>query len=170
MRFCPNCGSQVDDNAKFCTGCGEKLMQPAPAPQPQQPQYRQNVPQQPQQQYGQNVPPQAPVYGTPVNNYDYGQMQKPPKKKGKGLLIGAAAALGVCAVGGGGIPSLSEGSPGGSVHEADGREPGPARQRKVHLGYDPVGRCFLRQRTCGKHGHRYDQGFLRGTQSRCLRQ
>lgn len=106
MRFCPNCGSQVDDNAKFCTGCGEKLMQPAPAPQPQQPQYRQNVPQQPQQQYGQNVPPQAPVYGTPVNNYDYGQMQEPPKKKGKGLLIGAAAALGVCAVGGGAFLAL----------------------------------------------------------------
>lgn len=39
--FCPNCGSQIPDGAKFCTNCGSAIgaAQPAPAPAtaPQQP-------------------------------------------------------------------------------------------------------------------------------------
>ena len=33
--FCPNCGKQLNDNAKFCTGCGTPLQAaPVVAPQP----------------------------------------------------------------------------------------------------------------------------------------
>lgn len=44
MKTCPNCNSQIDDNAAFCTNCGAQLAAPA------QPQY--NAPQ----------PAYAPVY------------------------------------------------------------------------------------------------------------
>ena len=35
--FCPTCGSQLNDNAKFCSACGSAVPSngPAPAPQPQ---------------------------------------------------------------------------------------------------------------------------------------
>ena len=127
MRFCPNCGAQLDDSVKFCTSCGEKLapMQAAPqqsapqqaapqqaapqesatqqaAPQPQQvPPQPEQLPPEPQMTGQAPVPPQAPYYGAPANEYAYGQVQEPPKKKGNGILIGAAAAVGLCAVGGG---------------------------------------------------------------------
>lgn len=32
MAFCTNCGKQLPDNAKFCTGCGAKIT-PKPAPE-----------------------------------------------------------------------------------------------------------------------------------------
>ena len=96
MSFCPNCGAQLSDNAKFCTSCGEKIRTAEPAP---------SAPQQMRPQGAVSpaapVPPQQPYYGTPVNNYNYAPAQEPPKKKGKGLIIGAAAAVGVCAIGGG---------------------------------------------------------------------
>ena len=38
MAFCPYCGSKIEETANFCTDCGAKLTQPAPAqevqPQP----------------------------------------------------------------------------------------------------------------------------------------
>ena len=45
--FCPNCGKQLGDNAKFCTGCGksmEKPAQAAPQPTPAAPVYKQPAP------------------------------------------------------------------------------------------------------------------------------
>ena len=32
MPFCPNCGAQVNEGAKFCPGCGKPLQGDAPAP------------------------------------------------------------------------------------------------------------------------------------------
>ena len=61
MAFCPNCGSAVNDGAKFCGSCGGALpiaspQAAKPAPQPVQPQ-----PQPVQQQ-----PVSQPVYQQPV--------------------------------------------------------------------------------------------------------
>ena len=32
MKYCPNCGSQVEEGAQFCNICGTKLATNAPAP------------------------------------------------------------------------------------------------------------------------------------------
>lgn len=40
-KFCNVCGSQLDDNALFCTVCGAKISSPEPQPQPQEPQPQQ---------------------------------------------------------------------------------------------------------------------------------
>ena len=68
-KFCPNCGTGLDEAAKFCMGCGTSVAAAAPAPEsapyPQQP-IPQPYPQYPQQPY-------APA--------------EPPKKKRKGLKI-----------------------------------------------------------------------------------
>ena len=29
MAFCGNCGTKIDDNAKFCPGCGQAVEAPA---------------------------------------------------------------------------------------------------------------------------------------------
>lgn len=61
--ICPNCGKQLDDNAKFCTGCGAGVTpapQAAPAYQPPV-QPAQPVYQQPYQQ-----PAQQPQYQQPA--------------------------------------------------------------------------------------------------------
>lgn len=44
MKFCPNCGAQLPDNAAFCSVCGTRLgatQQPYQQPYQQQPQYYQ---------------------------------------------------------------------------------------------------------------------------------
>lgn len=64
--FCKNCGAQLNDDAKFCTSCGNVVAAEAPAPQPEV----QTVPQQPAQpvyqQPVQPVQPGQPVYQQPV--------------------------------------------------------------------------------------------------------
>ena len=67
MKNCPNCGSQMDDAAAFCTNCGSPFAPPAPPVQPaepaQQPPY--SATQQPQ-------PPQAAYAAAPVfDPYDH---------------------------------------------------------------------------------------------------
>ncbi|MCR4824568.1 MAG: zinc ribbon domain-containing protein [Bacteroidales bacterium] len=52
MKYCPNCGAQLPDNANFCSVCGARFGAPQPnyqQPQYQQPQYQQPQYQQPQQ-------------------------------------------------------------------------------------------------------------------------
>lgn len=52
MKYCPNCGAQLPDNANFCSVCGARFGAPQPnyqQPQYQQPQYQQPQFQQPQQ-------------------------------------------------------------------------------------------------------------------------
>lgn len=47
MKYCPNCGAQLPDNASFCSNCGSQLGAPMQYQQPQyqQPQYQQPAPQ-----------------------------------------------------------------------------------------------------------------------------
>ena len=109
MRFCPQCGAQLTDDAQFCPNCGTKIEQiqdaaatvvnaapeaPAqPQPQPQynpQPQYQQPQYQQPQYQQPQYQQPQyqQPQYQQPAP----APVQK--KKRGLGLAI-AGLILGI---------------------------------------------------------------------------
>ena len=61
--FCKNCGAQLNDDAKFCTSCGNVVAAEVPAPQPEV----QTVPQQPVQPvYQQPVQPVQPVYQQPM--------------------------------------------------------------------------------------------------------
>ena len=80
MRFCPNCGAQMDDAAKFCTQCGGKMpevMPVAPAAPVQQapaaPVYE--APAAPVQQA-----PAAPVYEAPAApvQHNYQPPVQPP--------------------------------------------------------------------------------------------
>ena len=58
MKYCPNCGAQLPDDAQFCGSCGTSL---GPAETPAQPQYTQPEPQYTQPGYTQAPPPQ-PAY------------------------------------------------------------------------------------------------------------
>ena len=61
MAFCPYCGSEIEETAKFCTECGKKLTQPDPV-QPEQPQPARadGFPPPPEQPAQQSAPPQKP--------------------------------------------------------------------------------------------------------------
>ena len=102
MKFCINCGTQLEDNALFCTVCGanqivqnQQVQQPQPVQQlqqPQQPQYGQQVqmpygqPQYGQQQYvqPQYIQPQQvqPQYVQP-QAFSAGAGKPEERKKGK---------------------------------------------------------------------------------------
>ena len=78
MKFCPNCGTQLPDDAGFCTNCGNRFeSQPQPQPQPQQQaannQYGYQAPntQAPNNQYGYQAPNNQYGYQTPNNQYGY---------------------------------------------------------------------------------------------------
>ena len=63
MKFCPNCGAQLQDGMKFCAGCGQKVAA-APAPKPTPAPAPKPVP---------KAAPAAPVangnvYGEPARN------------------------------------------------------------------------------------------------------
>lgn len=117
--FCPHCGKQLPDGARFCTACGAALTGPQSAPAPARP----DTPAQPQYAPPQYTPPQ-------------------PKKKSKAALIIVTAAviiaatiLGVIAIvpaiqGSSGIPKLSLDSaltePGESSETSSGEGGGHA--------------------------------------------
>ena len=120
VKFCINCGTQLEDNALFCTVCGAKqlvqnqqVQQPQPVQQlqqPQQPQYGQQVqmpygqPQYGQQQYvqPQYIQPQQvqPQYVQP-QAFSAGAGKPEERKKGKKkffiipLIVVLLVALGV---------------------------------------------------------------------------
>ena len=51
MRYCPNCGAQLPDNANFCSNCGTRFGAPQqPYQQQYQQPYQQPYQQQPQKQ------------------------------------------------------------------------------------------------------------------------
>ena len=88
MKQCSNCGNFVEDNAKFCTSCGQTITEPV-YNQPQQPNYTQpqqpyyNQPQQPN--YNQ---PQQPVYNPQPTYYNNNQMNPSTGKAVASLVLG----------------------------------------------------------------------------------
>lgn len=73
MRFCTNCGAQLEDTAKFCTECGQRIEQTA-APVTAAPVVESDVTApviEPAVQQRAKVPAAADihVYGQPVKNW-----------------------------------------------------------------------------------------------------
>ena len=60
-KFCPKCGTQLEEGAKFCPSCGEPIAAAQAQPEQTQQQYQQTPPRQEQyqQQNYQQVPPQG---------------------------------------------------------------------------------------------------------------
>lgn len=91
MMFCPQCGKQLNDGAKFCSGCGSPV---AAVPTPAQPAPVQHEP----------VQPTTPVQPEPVaaqsayTTYAAAAVAPEKKKSKKGLVIGIIAALVAVAV------------------------------------------------------------------------
>ncbi len=54
MKYCPNCGAQLPDNANFCSNCGTRFGAVPQQNYQQQPQY--------QQPFQQPAPPQKMSY------------------------------------------------------------------------------------------------------------
>ena len=79
MKYCPNCGTQLPDNATFCSNCGSHLG--AAPTQYQQPQYQQPQYQQPYQQQYQQSAPQKKTYMDRVREAREAQKQKQGKIK-----------------------------------------------------------------------------------------
>ena len=95
MKYCINCGTQLEDNALFCSSCGAKqIVQNLPVQQPQQVQQQYVQPQYVQPQYvqPQYVQPQA---------FSAGAGKPEERKKGKKkffiipLIVVLLAAIGV---------------------------------------------------------------------------
>ena len=90
MKFCPNCGAQLPDNAGFCSNCGTPLGAPPQYQQPQQPQYYQ----QPQYQQPQYQQPPKMSYMDKVRAAREAQKQKQGQIKWwMWALIGIGSAL-----------------------------------------------------------------------------
>ena len=70
MKYCPNCGSQLPDEARFCPNCGTKQpnMENAPAPQPAPVVEPSPAP---QPQPAPAPAPQEPAQMTPAQRYNY---------------------------------------------------------------------------------------------------
>ena len=77
MKFCTQCGTQLDDNSKFCTNCGNRIEEVQQSAPQEQSWNNWNAPQQPHQ---------------PTPGYVPGN-QQPPKKNKTGLIIGLVAGI-----------------------------------------------------------------------------
>jgi hypothetical protein len=82
--YCPNCGKQNPDDAKFCESCGAptgaaETPKAAPPPPPPQPQYS-------------PPPPPPPVYAAPAQQQYY---QQPPSYQAAGAGSGNTAPMSV---------------------------------------------------------------------------
>lgn len=80
MPFCTKCGNNIDDNAKFCSNCGNMVVKPqANAQQPGQPNPQENTSQQPVQPNPQGNAPQQPVQQNPQANASQQPVQPNPQ-------------------------------------------------------------------------------------------
>ena len=87
MIKCPGCQKELDDSAKFCTGCG-MVIKPQAQQQPSQPQSQQQAdqpqnPQKPQHEHTQQTPPPNQAqntagYQSPPPYYSQPQYQQAP--------------------------------------------------------------------------------------------
>ncbi len=60
MAFCPYCGSEIAESAKFCTQCGARLTQSVPAQEePAEFVYTESIPPLPEQSAAQSEAPHA---------------------------------------------------------------------------------------------------------------
>lgn len=93
MKFCKSCGTALEDNARFCEGCGAQSP-PLPAAVTGQPQQAQTPPPQyvPAAQPPQYAPPPQQQYAPPqyAPPPSYPPAQKPPRKKPKPWIIAVA--------------------------------------------------------------------------------
>jgi hypothetical protein len=92
MAFCTECGANVADGIKFCTGCGKPMgeasAQPTQAPPPQQPVAVMTPPIQAAQQ----SPAPAPVYAQP--DFNAGAANTAPPKGSRYAAMGTLAYIG----------------------------------------------------------------------------
>ena len=91
--FCENCGANIPDNSKFCTGCGTSFTGEAPAAPVKQPVQATAPAPPPQPVYQQRpvqpaytLPPQQPYYNNQAPGY--GSMQANREPLGVGSYIG----------------------------------------------------------------------------------
>lgn len=97
--FCPNCGSSVKDQAKFCENCGAPVTVPVSVPQPASVPQPTSVPQPVSEP--QILPEQRSNPAAPVQPYSpqYAPVQQPQTQKGKSvtlLIVFSAIALAFC--------------------------------------------------------------------------
>ena len=94
--FCTKCGTQLPDDARFCSGCGAPIAQKAATPDPEPVVTRsESVAEQPEPQpVTQETPaPEAVRFNTVGDMGDAQEQPKPKKKKKKtGLIIGIISA------------------------------------------------------------------------------
>ena len=96
--FCPNCGTQLPEEAAFCGNCGTRVNN-RPAPQPYQEQPYQAQPYQPQTYQAQPYQPQPAPMSPEQMYYPYGeQVQPAPKKNLLPLLLGLIGGIVVVAL------------------------------------------------------------------------
>ena len=116
MKFCTQCGNQLEDDALFCTSCGAKAA-PAAAPVPEpipepvvEPEIvREYVPEpepipEPVPSYTVPTPAPAPAYGAPQASYSQ-PVQPAQAAHSPGKII-AGFILGICALAMGGLTAL----------------------------------------------------------------